>query len=120
MPIDKIAFGQRLKEYAIEKHGNVAKFGREVWNMKSPSAVYQYVDGRSLPGAELIAKLLDDGCNFNWLCTGRTQEQQLDALEMKVTSLTRKLHVHLVEVKEAWDINIYPVLDEIRQLRAPK
>lgn len=38
----------------------------------NPSTLYSgYLNGRSLPGPVLLVKLIDLGCNINWLLTSR-------------------------------------------------
>jgi len=70
MSFNKIEIGARLKEFGDGNFKNFSRFA-EALGMKAQS-LYVYINGKSSPGAEIISKLLDLGCDINWLLTGRT------------------------------------------------
>ncbi len=57
----------RLKEFA--KYIGSARRLSELIGLK-PTAFQIYTNGRSLPGALILTKLSELGCNINWLLTG--------------------------------------------------
>lgn len=63
--MDKIEIGKRMREYLINKYGKL-NVGAERLNM-SPQNLNKYLKGEFLPGAEIISKLGESGCDINWL-----------------------------------------------------
>lgn len=63
--MDKIEVGNRLRKFIKEKFGTYER-GAASLDMKPPS-LQSYLRGDSLPGAKLIAKLKELGCNTDWL-----------------------------------------------------
>lgn len=60
--------GDRLKDFGIKRFGDVKKFA-EALGMKPPS-LYNYFNNESKPGAEFLLKLIELGCDVDWLLTG--------------------------------------------------
>lgn len=70
MKLNKKEVAQNLRLFGYKRYGTMKKFA-EALDM-NPSTLYSgYLNGRSLPGPVLIVKLIDLGCNINWLLTGR-------------------------------------------------
>lgn len=63
--MDKKGVGIRLKEFGKNKFGKLDLFA-EALSM-SPQSLQSYLSGRSLPGAAIISKLIELGCDTNWL-----------------------------------------------------
>ncbi|MFA5806401.1 MAG: helix-turn-helix domain-containing protein [Melioribacteraceae bacterium] len=59
----------RIKEY-IDKNfdGNDSALAKSLG--MSPQTLYQYTNGRSIPGGKILTKLAGLGCNINWLLLG--------------------------------------------------
>lgn len=81
----------RLKIFA--KHiGSAAKLAEKI--DMSPQQLTQYTNGKSKPGADILLKLCELGCNINWLLTGRgemllgeeTQETKETTKDIKITN----------------------------------
>ncbi len=70
MSIDKREVGRRLAEFA-HRFGSRAEFAR-VLGLKNSQQLYVYLNGQSLPGFELLAKLRELGCDPNWLISGES------------------------------------------------
>lgn len=70
MKLNKKEVAQNLRLFGYKKFGTMKKFA-EALDM-NPSTLYSgYLNGRSIPGPVLLVKLIDLGCNINWLLTGR-------------------------------------------------
>lgn len=70
MKLNKKEVAQNLRLFGYKKFGTMKKFA-EALDM-NPSTLYSgYLNGRSLPGPVLLVKLIDLGCNVNWLLTSR-------------------------------------------------
>lgn len=70
MSIDKREVGRRLAEFA-HRFGSRAKFAGAL-GLKNSQQLYVYLNGQSLPGFELLAKLRELGCDPNWLISGES------------------------------------------------
>lgn len=91
--------GRRLKEFAGARFGSFAQFARELGI--HPAGLHSnYFSGKHYPGAEVLIKLHNLGCDLGWLLTGYglppdpTDEQAdrwLENCRAKVDSI-RKLH----------------------------
>lgn len=69
MIIDKIELGKRLKHFS-EEVGGVKKLA-ELLGISQPNLSGSYISGKSVPGGEMIAHLMELGCNIGWLFTGQ-------------------------------------------------
>ena len=70
MKLNKKEVAQNLRLFGYKRFGTMKKFA-EALDM-NPSTLYSgYLNGRSLPGPALLVKLIDLGCNINWLLTSR-------------------------------------------------
>ena len=57
--------GSKLRVFAENNFGSVSKLA-ELLGMKPPS-FYKYLNDESVPGGEILAKLVKLGCDVNWL-----------------------------------------------------
>jgi len=57
--------GEKIRLFALNKGYSLAELAR-LLEMK-PQSLQSYLSGRSLPGAEILKKLQDLGCDINWL-----------------------------------------------------
>jgi transcriptional regulator with XRE-family HTH domain len=57
--------GEKLRKFGIEKFGSVKTFA-EALGMKPPT-LQVYLRGISEPGANILRKLKNLGCDINWL-----------------------------------------------------
>lgn len=70
MKLNKKEVAQNLRLFGYKKFGTMKQFA-EALDM-NPSTLYSgYLNGRSLPGPVLLVKLINLGCNINWLLTSR-------------------------------------------------
>lgn len=70
MKLNKKEVSQNLRLFGYKRYGTMKKFA-EALDM-NPSTLYSgYLNGRSIPGPVLLVKLIDLGCNINWLLTSR-------------------------------------------------
>lgn len=81
MEIDKIEVGKRLREFAKD-YGGVGKLAESL-NMSIQALSGSYISGKNLPGAEVLARLIDLGCDINWLLTGSGQNVNVRTKDIK-------------------------------------
>ncbi len=106
MKLNKKEVAQNLRLFGYKRYGTMKKFA-EALDM-NPSTLYSgYLNGRSLPGPVLLVKLIDLGCNINWLLTSRetpfaadTQKRQDEETTPVRTSVVRPSLTPLMEVKK--------------------
>ncbi len=61
--------GQKLREFGISKYGSIKEFARAL-DIQPPS-LQRYLKGDQLPGGTFLSKLLNLGCDINWLLSAR-------------------------------------------------
>lgn len=102
-----MAIGDRIKEFA-KHYGNASKLAAAL--DMTPGTLYHYTNGNRKPGADILLKLHDLGCNINWLLSGEgamlrknasvitnieekkeelTIEERMERLEKAVFALTK-------------------------------
>lgn len=65
----QVILGERIRIFAKRKYGTLKKLAEA---MKiSPQQLQQYISGKREPGAKILAKLLRQGCDINWLLGGK-------------------------------------------------
>lgn len=69
--LDKKEIGLRLKQFLKGKFSSIDEAGIHLETTGNTLRT-TYLNGKSLPGAELIYKLLLIGCDINWLFTGES------------------------------------------------
>lgn len=78
--------GEKLRVFANKKLGSVAKLAESL-GMKPPS-LYNYLDGVSIPGGEMLAKLKNLGCDINWLLSEDEKEMpKNDSIETAIKEM---------------------------------
>ena len=83
MILDRISVGKRFREYLINRFGSVNEGARQL-NREPSGLRSQYLNGKSLPGAELLADLMKYGCDINWLFFGiNLGKQNVDEIQAK-------------------------------------
>lgn len=93
MKLNKKEVAQNLRLFGYKRYGTMKRFA-EALDM-NPSTLYSgYLNGRSLPGPVLIVKLIDLGCNINWLLTGRETPYAAGYSETGKTQTEDNLHLH--------------------------
>jgi SOS-response transcriptional repressor LexA len=60
--------GSRLREFGESNFKSLSKLAERL-GMK-PQSLQKYLNGTSIPGGEIIARLIDLGCDINWLFYG--------------------------------------------------
>jgi len=63
--MDRIQVGKNLKSWGIEKFGKLTILAEKLGMM--PQSLQKYTSGKALPGAGMIAKLKELGCDTDWL-----------------------------------------------------
>mgnify|MGYP001568720251 CR=1 FL=1 len=82
--------GDRIRKFGLEKFGSIKEFA-EAMGM-SPSNLQAYLQDRREPGTPILKRLIELGCDMDWLFTGENnndkrlkiieeQSQQIKELE---------------------------------------
>lgn len=91
MELNREEIGKRLKEFASSRFILLKEFSYEI-GVASSNLKTHYFSGKSLPGAEMIAKLMSLGCDIHWLFYGEYQDiTKKESIEYKVKKLESKL-----------------------------
>lgn len=94
MKLNKKEVAQNLRLFGYKRFGTMKKFA-EALDM-NPSTLYSgYLNGRSIPGPVLLVKLIDLGCNINWLLTSRetmVMDQEKERSLLAATAVQPSLH----------------------------
>lgn len=72
--LDKLAISERFREFITEKYITVKNAAEEL-GVSSATLSSTYLNGTSVPGGALIAKLIQAGCDVDWLLTGKAKEK---------------------------------------------
>jgi transcriptional regulator with XRE-family HTH domain len=84
----------RLRDWGLKKFGTFRQFSNALGI--SYEHLYRYIKGGSNPGAKILSKLSELGCDINWLLTGRGRdspqaEQLINELEQENRALRDEL-----------------------------
>ena len=60
--------GERIRQYANNRHGNVSKMANDM--KLAYTQVSRYVNNQSDPSAKMLSKFALEGCDINWLLLG--------------------------------------------------
>lgn len=107
--MNKIEVGHRLRQFIKEKFGTFES-GAAALGMKSPS-LQSYLRGKSVPGAEIISKLSELGCDIEWLLLRK--ENPSDNSGNDNESLNRKDKIILSQAEELTMMKVK--LEELKQ-----
>jgi hypothetical protein len=90
--LKKEEIGARMREFAVANYPKLKDFAAAI-DMSLSTLISTYFNGRSLPGAPLIAKLILLGCDIKWLLFGERSDKDYynKQLEEQVLLLKEKL-----------------------------
>lgn len=107
--MNKVEVGNRLRHFIKQKFKSyelvAAKLG-----MKAPS-LQTYLRGESLPGAEILSKLSDLGCDIEWLLLRKDNPSDTSGKENE--SISRKDKIILSQAEELTMMKVK--LEELKQ-----
>lgn len=86
--VDRVALGKRLKSFA-DTVGGVGKLA-ELLGITQPNLSGSYISGKSVPGGELIARLMELGCDVQWLLTG--SQSSITVSKNKIGNISDSVH----------------------------
>ena len=72
--LDKLAISERFRQFVTEQYITV-KNAAEALGVSSATLSSTYLNGTSVPGGALIAKLIQAGCDVDWLLTGKAKDK---------------------------------------------
>ena len=108
MNIDKKKTGTRLKKFLYEKFSTIddaAKhLGTTVGSLRN-----SYFNGKSLPGAEIILKLQELGCDTGWLLEGKKEfagKNEVSTLEYRVIGMVPAGKGESVDWSDWWESEV--------------
>lgn len=92
MELKRDEIGKRLEEFAASRFVLLKDFSNAI-GIASSNLKTHYFTGKSLPGSEMIAKLMSLGCNVHWLFYGEYQNPFKEiTIEDKVKNLENKIN----------------------------
>lgn len=100
---------KRLKIFGIEKFGKLSILASNLDML--PQSLQKYTSGESLPGAEILSKLSDLGCDIEWLLLRK--ENPSDTPGNDNESLNRKDRIILSQAEELTMMKVK--LEELKQ-----
>jgi len=66
--------GDRIRKFGLEKFGSIKEFA-EAMGM-SPSNLQAYLQDRREPGTPILKRLIELGCDMDWLFTGENNNDK--------------------------------------------
>lgn len=100
--LNKIEIGHRLREFALKRFGRIKDLS-DYLGMAQGGFTDTYLNGRSLPGAKIISKLIKLGCDIDWLLHGTQKNNAISEKTENSWSLqieVKKLQEENQELKE--------------------
>lgn len=87
-----IGIGERIRLFARKKY-NTSKKLAEAMDI-SPQQLQQYISGNREPGSKILLKLLQLGCDINWLLSGsdKIESYKIFKLEKDLIQCKEKLN----------------------------
>jgi len=87
----RIGIGGRVRHFAKHKYGTLKKLAEAMGI--SPQQLHQYISGKREPGSRILVKLLNLGCDINWLLSGSESLEsfKIDKLEKELSNLQNSI-----------------------------
>jgi transcriptional regulator with XRE-family HTH domain len=111
-----MSIGERLRQYGLSNFKTLKSFA-EYLGMK-PASLQTYLRNESLPGAIILTKLAQSGCDINWLLTGEycnNSSAQKELLE-KISKENERLRTELKTLSETISGKIEDILRPINYI----
>jgi hypothetical protein len=99
MILDKKSVGKRFREFLIERFGSINEGARQL-NREPSGLRSQYLNGNSLPGAELLADLLNFGCDITWLFWGTSNSKKIILATQAEAGNKKEIEKNKILIKE--------------------
>lgn len=110
---EKQAIGNRLRSFGEQKFGKLKDFA-EALGMHPSALQSTYLRGRSVPGAEILVKLINLGCDIPWLLLGSVNNHVVNDSPIEYeTSYNLSLRAQNQLLKQGIE-QMSQVLDSIR------
>lgn len=106
---EKAVISKRLKEFGLKNFKSIAELARQM-GMK-PQALQSYVDGTSVPGGHILAKLKELGCDINWLLSDASDTRYVSFDEIESVDSIPKLEYKIAGVVPAGHAEIFDYND---------
>lgn len=107
--MNKEEVGLRLRKFLLDKFGKLT-IGAENMGM-SPQSLQKYLNGKFMPGGEIISKLSDLGCDIEWLLLRKDNPSDISGNDNE--SINRKDKIILSQAEELTMMKVK--LEELKQ-----
>jgi hypothetical protein len=111
--LNKKEVAQNLRLFGCKRFGTMKKFA-EALDM-NPSTLHSgYLNARSLPGPVLLVKLINLGCNINWLLTSRgtpfsdSHDSKIFSTQTEKVSSSLEKNIFATQTKQKEITSIHP------------
>lgn len=116
----KLVIGLRLKIWAEKNFISLAELSRKL-GFNARQQLYDYINGKSFIGSEILIKLADLGCDINWLLNGTPSASSVKepevpysaAIDERLKSLEERLD-HLEKMNNKWQHYSAEVLNQYK------
>jgi SOS-response transcriptional repressor LexA len=106
---EKVEIGKRLRDFGSKNFNSLTDFEKQLG--LAQNTLTKYLSGKSLLGSEYLSKLIDLGCDINWLLHGK-----------RSTGLIKEKGVHYVTIDEVLSdkslLFDFPILADVPAGRA--
>jgi hypothetical protein len=105
--LDKKKIGQRLKSFLYGNFKSLDEAARFL-ETTANSLRNSYFNGKSLPGADVLSKVMQKGCDLNWLLYGKyiTPEETNPPIEYRVEGRLPAGDGESVDLSEWWESEV--------------
>lgn len=86
-----ITIGERIRTFAKRKYNTLTRLANAM--EITPQQLHQYTSGNREPGSKILIKLLNLGCDLNWLLGGieKPESYKLAIMENEIKQLRERL-----------------------------
>lgn len=106
---EKTMIARRIREFGEKKFKTMAELARQM-EMK-PQALQSYLDGKSVPGGNILSRLHSLGCDINWLLSSDTELRYVSLDEIEKVDEIPQLEYKIAGVVPAGHAEIFEYND---------
>ena len=106
---NKNVVAKRIRLFGEKKYRTMAELARQL-KMK-PQALQSYLDAKSFPGGQILAKLRDLGCDINWLLAEDSDLEYVSLDEIETVEIIPQIEYKIAGVVPAGHAEIFDYND---------